>query len=72
MITNNKIIKNIKTAKGNIEHGSWVTITEGLGQGRNYVVVSFAMSGKNVPVAYLRGLSQPVELSRLDLFKFKG
>jgi len=69
MITNNNIIKNIKSAKGNIVHGSWVTITSGLGMGRNFKVESFAMSGKNVPVAYLRGLSQPVELSRLECFK---
>lgn len=71
MITNNNIIKNIKNAKGGIEHGSWVTITEGLGMGRNYKVDNFAMSAKNVPVAYLRGLSQPIELSRLKLFKAK-
>jgi hypothetical protein len=70
MITNNNIIKTIKTAKGNIVHGSWVTVTEGIGKGRNYRVVSFGMSGANTPVAYLMGLSQPIALNRLELFKF--
>ena len=71
MITNGNIIKTIKTAKGDITHGSWVTIKSGIGEGRNYKVKNFAMSGKNVPVAYLLGLSEPVELSRLELFKIK-